>query len=480
MGKDKDRKDYKGFTPLKDHQREGKTLLSPFSKLGNMSFSSWVNDALPNMLWAALLIGGLGRDMALDRLRALGLSVKKQKEKWKEGGITHTFFATLPPEVLEGFLAVLLSDNESKTALRPLLLFPALPARAAWENAIGAAAQEADWEPLKRAVALTLDHQSQEATDCRWFAVLQRIAIEKLFLRTEDQVKEVVGYPNYGDQRSVRPMIRATEISFREKNPPAGGWCELFWQDSMTRSACETFPPKVAAAIEVGTTAAKCEDAYAKVVAHCRTKVKTTDIDPKHDTIFGFALYALTQLKELLALGNNARIIARHGLRSLLECFVTLTYLSEKGGADGWLKYRNYGVGQAKLAFLKMEELENRPSYVNYDTLKMLANEDRWQEFVDIDLGDWEKSDLRKRSEAAGVKEEYDRYYGWTSGFIHGNWSAVRDTIFETCANPVHRLHRIPRPLGRSLEDVIADASRLVNRILQVVDKQYPPFDARV
>ena len=95
MGKHKDQKENRGFTPLKDHQRDGKTLLPPFSTLGKMNFSSWVNDALPDMLWAALLIGGLGRDKALDQLRALALSIKKKKENWKEGGVTHTFFETL-------------------------------------------------------------------------------------------------------------------------------------------------------------------------------------------------------------------------------------------------------------------------------------------------------------------------------------------------------------------------------------------------
>lgn len=49
--------------------------------------------------------------------------------------------------------------------------------------------------------------------------------------------------------------------------------------------------------------------------------------------------------------------------------------------------------------------------------LEMLANEDFFQEFVEIDLGHWCGKDLRRMSEDAGTKGDYDRFYGWASGF---------------------------------------------------------------
>ena len=66
-----------------------------------------------------------------------------------------------------------------------------------------------------------------------------------------------------------------------------------------------------------------------------------------------------------------------------------------------------YGTGQAKLAFLKLADLEDQdiPSYVTLEELEELANEDRWKEFVDIDLGNWAKLDLRRMSDEAGVKD---------------------------------------------------------------------------
>src|SRR5437879_13687442 len=98
------------------------------------------------------------------------------------------------------------------------------------------------------------------------------------------------------------------------------------------------------------------------------------------------------------------------------------------------------------------------------EVLSQLANEDRWQEFVTIDLGHWAERDLRKLSEEAGVKPEYDRLYPGTSAFTHVNWAAVRNSCFHLCRNPVHRLHRRVRPDTDILGDLVADADRYGDR----------------
>jgi Family of unknown function (DUF5677) len=105
--------------------------------------------------------------------------------------------------------------------------------------------------------------------------------------------------------------------------------------------------------------------------------------------------------------------------------------------------------------------------------LEALANEDMWQEYISVDLGHWDKSHLRALAEKAGVKEEYDRYYPWTSTYTHGHWGAVRDSVFTLCGNPLHRLHRIPRDETRSLEDVISDACVLVDQVLKLINELY-------
>jgi hypothetical protein len=83
-------------------------------------------------------------------------------------------------------------------------------------------------------------------------------------------------------------------------------------------------------------------------------------------------------------------------------------------------------------------------------------------------------------AEAAGVKSDYDAAHGWASTFGHGNWSALRDACMTHCVNPLHRLHRAPIPGHRILEDVVPDAFRLVNKILEDLSTLFPPWSDRL
>lgn len=83
-------------------------------------------------------------------------------------------------------------------------------------------------------------------------------------------------------------------------------------------------------------------------------------------------------------------------------------------------------------------------------------------------------------SESVGMKGLYDRFYGWPSGFVHGNWAAVRETAYGTCMNPLHRLHRIPLRVTRVHNDVVADAVELVDHVFESLAKAYPGFVLRL
>ena len=110
----------------------------------------------------------------------------------------------------------------------------------------------------------------------------------------------------------------------------------------------------------------------------------------------------------------------------------------------------------------------------------MHANADMWMEFQDIDLGAWSNKNLRKMAEEPGVKDVYDRYYDWSSGYVHANWSAVRDTVFEMCGNPLHRFHRVASFPRLNMNGTVLDAGKLVNLMLEEINKLYPSFKPRI
>ena len=301
-----------------------------------------------------------------------------------------------------------------------------------------------------------------------------------------DMVEQIVQYPNIGDMRAVRPMIRAGEMSVRAMEASANDvppeWPRTFWDECFRRTQCDPAlwaedppagPNKKALALEW-------RNIRIATIEHWDSTTTTTSTDPKRDTVFGIALYALSCLLEMNAGVSAAGITGRLLLRTLAECRITLAYLVNCADDETWKKFRAYGTGQAKLAFMKLDEMPaDEPGFVNMDFLHGLVNEDYFQEFLPVDLGHWCGKDLRRMADESGTKDDYDKYYAWTSAFVHGHWGALRNTSFTQCLNPLHRFHRIPILTHRFMENCVGDGVNLVNAILRDLGKAFPGFTAQ-
>jgi len=471
------------FSPIEKHHRKGKVLVPPMLEIPNVQFNSWINDRLPEMIWAALLLtnDNMSRNQALDVFRQVGrfISVNSENEILPE--ITITGLPGFPREkLLELLISIAAKENQRK-ALLPLLIFDSLPAKDIWERALSSRDDKISWESLAHAVAKTLDHQSQDATDCRWLRVYCMMLGGKLKLPAEDLIKEIYHYPNYGDMRKVRPSIRACEGSFNMLEEKHDTWAADFWKDCYEKTPCIplNIKPDYKFKIDSNNIVKSFADIYINLADHAFNTSTQTDINPRHDTIFGTALFSLLLLRELLKADNRISISGRLILRTVVECYITLFYLVKKDDDELWKSYRVFGSGQAKLSWLKYHDMEVKPEFVDLDMLKNLANEDMWLEYVQINLGHWENSNLRKMSEDCGVKDVYDKYYSWSSTYTHGHWGAIRETVFDTCGNPLHRLHRIPSSKAPNHPDVVPDVLQLINGILDLVSKCFPDFKDR-
>jgi hypothetical protein len=466
---------------ISEHHRDGKTLTPPLASLPKMKPFSWMNDRLPEMLWAALLVSLQPRSEALDVFRRVADHIAHLDDKNLLYDITHTGLSEMAPETCEGFIKIIAATEECKETLRPLLLLRELPVREYWATAIEQAPSDHDWKALMTAVAHTLDHQSQESTDCRWARLICMMAAGMLELPTEI-AKEYAYYPEYRDQRKVRPSVRAAEMALdAARGTIEREWPDKFWLQCLKDTPCFPLPAKPSPlSVVVGTTPSHVREVYKLLVEHSNQTVETTATDARHDTVFGVAAYCISILQELLRVGASQSITARIALRTIVESFITLSYLAKEDDQELWKSYRVFGAGQAKLQYLKLEDMEASPTYVDTETLKQLANEDVWEEFLSIELGHWEKANLRNQSIKAGTKDDYDKFYAWTSAFAHGHWGPVRDAVYDTCGNPLHRLHRISRDTVRTLPDVVPDACNLVDKLLDVVSQCYPDFPHRV
>jgi hypothetical protein len=292
-----------------------------------------------------------------------------------------------------------------------------------------------------------------------------------------DLPREILDYPNRGELRRVRPSIRALEITFPILQS-SNTWSNIFWDYCYKSTPC--------AAINNDNNNDKPDfrvplsSAFNAILTHWQATSLGTKADFKHDAVFGLTLYAAAICVELAMLPTSHTILGRSAIRTLAELFITLSYLVKKDNHALYKQYRSYGCGQAKLVLLKIREGTDSPTFIDPELLEQLCNEDYWEEFQSIELGNWANTDLRKMSIESDTKDTYDTYYSYTSSYTHGHWCAVRNSCYTICVNPLHRFHRIPKQNFEFESDTTLDAISLFDNILSVLDKAYPIFGFRV
>ena len=104
----------------------------------------------------------------------------------------------------------------------------------------------------------------------------------------------------------------------------------------------------------ISTTVKHVKKLYSLLIRHMLSSTSSTKTDAKLDTVFGLNFYILSILLESLMLGNSNSIIGRIALRTIVECYITLSYLKKKNSENLYQEYRVFGAGQAKLSSLKI------------------------------------------------------------------------------------------------------------------------------
>ena len=431
------------------------------------------------MLWAALMISAVGRERALNNFRAILTFIDQHEHKEQLCDLTLTGIARLDDTLQREVIRLITGMPGVSGALEAMLLFKALPSREHWERNLPSARPNP--VHLMEAIGPVLWHQSPEATDCRWFRVMSQAVAGKLHIAPGLKlVDALLAYPDLPDADEGKSGIRAAEIGI--SNPPGEvdrTWSNLFWQESWENTPCiESVQRYSQPSVDPRVTRPAISLMREQLQEHWQHTHSTTAVDDKHDAVFGMAHYCLRILEEMMSIGIGSSVLGRLGLRTVFEVRVNLTYLLGQNDPELWKRWREYGAGQAKLSSLKFDDLIEPPKYIDIASIDQIASEDIWDEFLTVNIASWSGLDLRAISEKSGLKELYDQYYSWTSGYSHGMWGAVRESGFQVCSNPLHRFHRYPSRLY--LRDTVDDVALLVDQVMQCVDDAYPPFGHRL
>lgn len=473
------------FSAIEAHRQHRKTLQSPYSRLPNVQFSSWRDVYLPNILWAAVVAGSLPRAKYLEAFRKVVGAIRLTAQP-ETSFVAHNWLAALSREEFLTVMAPLKDYPAAYSALSALRLVDSLPDREHWRAFVPEEVAEDAWSALARGVAAGFVYQSETGTDLCWLKMMTH-CVNCILTFPPEQIEQMRVYPTYGDMSVVMPTIRAMEVGCRQielgTEQPAHAHSfdtEAFWDEMRAKTECM---PEIRHDFTRDTNRSELLDELTRTAIalsnHADTVSLGTGVDARRDAAFGLALYAISIAMEAASSRSHVMAGGRSLLRTIVEAAITLRYLRTKDDPTVWLQYRRYGMGQAKLAFLKNVREDELPSFLSLKDMHDVANDDTWLEFLDMDLGSWEKLSLRGMAEAAGLKDIYDAYYSWSSGFTHAQWNAVRDTAFATCLNPLHRFHRVFFP-PRQMPSVLPDCRKLIDMMLDDVDKLYPSFDRRI
>lgn len=136
-------------------------------------------------------------------------------------------------------------------------------------------------------------------------------------------------------------------------------------------------------------------------------------------------------------------------LRAMVECLVSFKWIAiapEQRAAE----YIGYGLGQAKLM---LSHLQKEIAVADDDRKDRLIQAATMQEawilsqrliqFVDVNLGSWTGSSIRKMCEEIGETNLYQYWFVPHSSCVHSTWQHVSIWNTRTCGNPLHLGHGI-------------------------------------
>lgn len=477
-------KDY-NLSHISDLNNKSGSLTSGWNSIPNGKSVSWMEDAIPNYLWAILLAGNLPREDTLHLFRSV--INRAATRHLTDSSITMLELPNINPDDKLYIFEEILMNPAAKRILSALNFLECLPDKIFWNTTYDILPENESIDILAKGVYESLDHQSQSATDVRWlFLMYEIVARQKMILTGEPSglFQYFLEYPNKGDMRSVRPMIRSAEIAFRAMNSEGNKKIRQFniefWKECFDRTPCLIPKPIIQNKLDVQELTVDATAIYLEVVNSF--KMNNSDFDAKREVVYGSIMYAFTVYLEIISYKNYFRIAGTSLLRILVEIYINLKYLTHRQDATLWEKFYKYGIGKCKQIFLKSIEKEDNelPEYINVENLYNYASENGWIEMQDIDLGDWGKTSLRDRAIESSIKDFYDKHYDFLSAFSHGQWGALRQTVFTTCMNPLHKVHIVPKiSPSIGIESVHIEATKIMNLLLELLNQNYPPFKPR-
>ncbi len=465
-----------------EHSFKKGVFYAPFnSSFGDkLSLSPWALEALPEYIWISLILEGYGRARGLGIIEAIIKDLSKISKELCISKLSNIFSLELSKQ--QKYYEVI-SRWINPSILSPLTLIFRMENHTLFNNFFLDIDVTIDHkvEILERVIKKNLFHQTNEATDVRFVILLFEIYGDRLYVANGLGVKEaLIEYPKIDHSNPkmqfYRPMIRSAEIGSRAIFNQKNNFCEIFWKNVAMLTQCNSLIIDYG---EQGGTSMNFFGDSVNVIEYLIANNKEKLImDEKFSVCLGIATYALKIYKEVLDGKLSDGILGRFALRTITEVYVTLKYmlLKETEQENVWKSFKEYGVGKYKYVVLKARELDQDMSQHHFalPVLDAILNEDKNEEFTDMDTRLFDNQNVRKKFEVIGENNLYDLYYEYDTNFIHGLWGAIRESSMVSCDNPGHKYHPIPDiTFEQKLKNIESDSEMILKKLFKLISSNY-------
>jgi hypothetical protein len=470
--KKKSRKSRNRNTPLSKHKIKGKVLQTPLSQIGIKSFA-YDRDLIPELLWIDSLAQTFNNThwhkLFDDFLDALEKHFDTEKIILLG---TLTDFGKIPESARE---TILIQEKETIKLLfenpvgQKLLMYPDCPAN--WLISKEFATQKIDSEniiKLLKEALIRLYPGKDEYCGYLRMMPLKRILkhgrmrfpmnmpivdlLPKYPINCTDEEKRMI--ESFG--RSTVNMILSNMGNDHESHISTI-WTKYFWQHNFQISTCEqltfhtSYGGNKIAPEQLNKLPDLCESISKKLSEYMTLLTQKYPYDlyePEKDEVI-LGLYSRIVRFLILQLQNTSFWsidISRIILRCIVETVINLGYLLTKNEFSLYQSFIEYGKGKEKLLMLQLQDTyENAkgPSGESFEDLQLDLGSFN-AELIDINFGNWAKTDICKMSIEIGFEDLYRLIFDPTSSDVHGSWTSIRKSNLTYCANPLHRMHKLP------------------------------------
>ena len=466
---------------ISDHKRVKKELITPWNYLmgDKLELRSWYKERCPEYLWLVGIVDKYGRKEGLKlcyriieyivnnslKLDSLALS---NIIKLNNPNLYDFINQLIGKEILDSFCIV---SNDNKLFREKFYLL-----KNTNQNRIN---------KIKEYMRLAQDGHSEIATDVRflivWFLAHKGTLKILKGMETADALTEYYHLEHTDEKmRLYGSLIRSTEVNssmiYQDKE-----YIEYFWNIVGSISKCELSYINYQ---EVNTMDIKeYLNILKKEITLLVNEHSNEYTNSKFSVITSTFVYCLKLIDEIvendLYFGISSRLI----IRTIMDCYVNIKYLllMEQENEKIWDEFIEYGLGKYKLINLKSRSNNYKEyTHVTFPVIEAFVNDEKDEEFLNVDLGNFKKSDMRVKFEKVGEKELYDYIYDYDIQFSHGHWGAIRESATTICSNPLHENHFLAdTDFVTKCSSVKGDLIKIMNKFARLINEIYNEFNIK-